>query len=133
MGVASLEQKIQQFEELLEEMREATRTAHEALKQLRLEKREVERYLQNEGRIVVEARVNEVVKNELDKIAPEVKKHTNLIYEKIGQQLDKIIGITLGKELSTRYGTRDLRPELAEKLREWIQEIMDAEFKGVTF
>ena len=124
-GLSQLDQRIQRFEELLEEMREATQEAHSALKQLRIERRDIEKFLSTEGKKLVEERVEEVVKTELDKIGPEVRAQTSLIYTKVGKEIDRLIDIALGKEFAIQHNRSDLRPELAVKLREWILEVIE--------
>lgn len=124
-GISQLDQRIQRFEELLEEMKEATREAHSALKQLIHQRKENEKFLSAEGRRLVEEQVDRVVKTELDKIGPAVREQTGLIYTKVGKEIDKLIDIALGKEFAIQHNREDLRPELAVKLREWILEVIE--------
>jgi len=125
-GPSALEKRIERFEELLEELKGSTREVHEALQQVKYERKEIERLLSSkEIKTLVEDRVNQVVKTELERIGPEVRKQTNLIYAKVGQQIDKLIDLSLGKEFSTRNGRDDLRPRLAAKMKEWIREIVE--------
>lgn len=123
-GPSMLEQRIAHFEELLEQMKAETREAHSVLKQIRNERKEVERLMSTNAKDMVERRVDEVVGKELEKIGPEVRKQTSLIYSKVGKEIDKIIDICLGKEYSQINGREDLRPQLAEKLRDWIRELI---------
>lgn len=126
--MSALEARILEFENKLMEMRDATREANAAIRDLRKERQEIERILgRGEIKQLVHARVEAVVKTELDKIGPEVKKQTQAIYEKVGQQIDKIIDLSLGKKFSTRKGREDIRPALAAHLRNWIREILDSE------
>jgi hypothetical protein len=124
-GLSQLEQRIDQFEKLLEEMKEATREAHGVLKQVRIEHREIERLLSHNAKQMVDDRVAHIVKEELAKIGPEIRKQSNLIYDKVGKQIDKIIDLSLGKEFSSVNGREDLRPELAEKLKVWLMEVIE--------
>lgn len=126
-GLTELDRRIEQFENLLEQMREATREAHSVLKQIRIEHREVERLLSHEARKIVDEQMGKIVKSELDKIGPELKKQSGLIYDKVGKQVDKLIDISLGQEFSRRNGREDLRPQLALKLREWLIEVITDE------
>lgn len=126
--VTALELRINQLNEALEEMREATREAHVAIKGLRDERKQIQQILQGkEVKDMVNDRVNEVVKTELDKIGPEIRRRTNLIYERVGEQINKLIDLSLGKEFATAHNRSDVRPELAAKLREWIKEVTGLE------
>jgi hypothetical protein len=123
-GPTMLELRIARFEELLEEMREATREAHSTLKEVRTQRREIEQMLGSDVRKTVEARVDSVVKGELDKIGPQLREQTSRIYARVTREVDKLIDLSLGKEFSNAHGREDLRPQLAEKMREWIKEVL---------
>jgi hypothetical protein len=124
-GLPALDQKIARFEELLEEMKETTREAHSVLKQLRIERKDIEKALSSaEIKAMVDARVETIVKSELDRIGPELKQQTSKIYARVQREVDKLIDISLGKEFSSVHGREDLRPELAAKLKEWLTEII---------
>lgn len=127
-GLSQLDGKIARFEELIEEMREATSEANSAAKQLRDAKREIETLLTTDVRKLVNTRVSEVIKTELDKIGPEMRKQSSLIYKRVGDQIDKLIDICMGKEFAVNHLRADLRPQLAMKLRIWIREVIDEEF-----
>lgn len=129
-GPTQLEQRIEHFEDLLKQMRQETREAHSVLKQIRLERRDIERHLLTHTKKMVEDRTDEIVKTELDKIGPQVREQTNLIYAKVGHQIDKLIDMSLGKEFSSVHGREDIRPQLAEKLRTWLHEIVEDESRG---
>lgn len=127
-GVSNLEMRISQFETLLDEMKAETREAHSALKFLQRERKEIERLLgSKEIKKLVDARVSEVVGGHLEKIGPEIREQTNLIYARVGEQIDKLIDLSLGREFARQKGREDIRPALAEKLREWIREITGLE------
>lgn len=126
-GPSMLEQRIAHFEELLEQMREETREAHSTLKQIREVHREVKHMLETDVKEMVELRTDKVICDELEKIGPQLKEQTSRIYARVGREVDKIIDISLGKEFSDRNDREDLRPRLAEKLREWLREIIDEE------
>jgi hypothetical protein len=123
-GPTMLELRIARFEELLEEMREATREAHSTLKEVRTQRREIEQMLGTDIRKTVEARVDAVVKAELDKIGPQLREQTSRIYARVTREVDKLIDLSLGKEFSNAHGREDLRPQLALKMREWIKEVI---------
>jgi hypothetical protein len=127
-GPSALEQRIERFEELLEEMRAETREAHSTLKAIRNERREIERLFKaDDVSMLVEKRVTEVVKTKLDEIGPEIRDRTTLVYDKVGQQIDKLIDLSLGKKWTDKHSGEDLRPALAEKLKIWIREVIDKE------
>jgi uncharacterized protein involved in exopolysaccharide biosynthesis len=125
-GISSLDQRIARFEELLEEMKEATQEAHSALKQMRIERREIERFLSTETKQMIEQRVDDIVKKELDHIGPTIREQTNQIYDRVGHEIQRLIDISLGKEFAHANGREDIRPMLALKLRIWLQEIIEA-------
>lgn len=123
-GMSNLEMRISQFEILLEEMRTETMEARSTLKQMQRERREIERLLSSkEIKKLVDDRVHEVVVAHLEKIGPEIREQTTLIYDRVGKQIDKLIDLSLGKEFSKEHGREDIRPALAFKLREWIREV----------
>lgn len=123
-GMSNLERRIDLFETLLQEMRDATRDAHSALKALQKERREFERLLSKEVQTQVDECVAAVVKTELDRIGPMLREHTSEIYDKVNKEVDKLVDLCLGKEFSVRNGREDLRPMLAAKLKEWINEVI---------
>lgn len=124
-SISPLEKRINQFENMLEELRRGVKEGHELLKDLKKERHEIERLLTHDVREMVNDRSEEIVSKELSRIGPTVREQTNLIYSKIGEQIDKLIAIALGSELSTKPGHKDLRPQLAEKLRRWIEEVIN--------
>lgn len=127
-GIDKLEMRIREFEEKIHEMQEATREANMMLRDLKVQRKEVERLLaMGDVKRLVDARVDEVVRGELDRIGPEIRAHTEIIYDKVGEQIDKLIAISLGKEGSLKSKYDDLRPKLAERLRVWIREVIAEE------
>lgn len=124
-GITSLEQKIELFEDLLKQMKEATREAHEALKPLQKERREVERLLKDGPKDRVNEEISAVVVAELKKIGPEIEERSQAIYKKVGEQIDKLIDLSMGKEFATDHGREDLRPALAKKLGIYIREVIE--------
>lgn len=127
-GMSSLDEKISQFESLIDDMKAETREGHATLKLMQRERREIERLLSSkEIKQLVDERVAEVVGTHLEKIGPEIREQTNLIYGRVGEQIDKLIDLSLGKEFARQKGREDIRPALALKLREWIREITGLE------
>lgn len=126
-GAESLDAKIEELLQLLEDLREEKRECHSAQKALRKEREATERYLKTEGAKMIEDAVSRLVKEELDILGPQMRKHTNSIYDKINSETDKLINLCLGKEFSTDHKRIDLRPQLAEKLHVWIREIIRTE------
>jgi uncharacterized protein YukE len=124
-GISHLDQRIARFEELLAEMKEETREAHSTLKEIRTQRREIDQLLGSDVRQMVDARVDAVVKGELDKIGPQIREQTSRIYARVNREVDKLIDICLGKEFSSVHDREDLRPQLAEKLREWLKEVIE--------
>src|SRR4051812_40518747 len=115
--MASLEDQINRFKQARIELDEAVRLAHQTLGDMRRERREIERLLAGDDvKKLVDKRVEQVVKHRLDEIGPEVRKQTHLIYDKVGQEIDKLIELSLGKEFAVK-GRTDVRPELAAKLK----------------
>lgn len=127
-GAESLEERISYFETLLDDMKNETQEAHSVLKLIKHERKDIERLLgSKEIKKMVDDRVSEVVKEHLDKIGPTIRDQTNLIYNKVGQQIDKLIDLSLGKEFSHTHGREDIRPLLALKLKQWIREVIELE------
>lgn len=123
-----LQKKIDEFEKALSDLKDATRDAHAVLKDMKKERKEVEKLFSADTKRIVHEQVDEVVSKELLKITPEIQRLTNQIYTKVGTEIDKIIAISLGKDFTTRFGNKkDLRPVLGAKLREWILEIIEEE------
>lgn len=129
-GTTELEKNIQRFEGILEELRHATREANGALKDLKEERRIIEKMTHDDVKKRVHNEVDKVVRVELEKIGPEIRNQTGRIYAKVGEQVDKLINIAMGREFSTKKGKGDLRPVLAAKLREWIDEILQEDDNG---
>jgi TPP-dependent pyruvate/acetoin dehydrogenase alpha subunit len=126
-GIEHLEAKIAQLEEIMEQLDASKRDARSTLKLLQKERRETEQYMKTIGKEMIEEAVTRLLKQELDIMGPQMREHTNLIYDKIGKETDKLIDLCLGTEFSHRNGREDLRPQLAEKLRIWIKELIRQE------
>lgn len=125
--VTPLEERIAHFEGLLELMKAATRESHSVLKEIKTERKEIERLLSSkEVRQLVHDRIDEVVKAELEKIGPELKKQSGRIYDRVERQVDLLIDLSMGREFSIANGREDIRPQLAKKLRAWIREVIDS-------
>lgn len=123
----SLADQVRKFEMTLADIRQAVREGHQVLRDLRDERRNVERMLTTDVKKMVNDRVEKVVKAELDRIAPEIRASTTQIYQRVGDQADKLINIALGSEFSTRRGKEDIRPVLEAQLRKWIREVLESE------
>lgn len=126
-GMTELEKNILRFEGARDELHAAIRDAHAVLKDLKEERRIIDRMMHDDVKKRVNDKVDKVVRSELEKIQPEIRKQTAKIYEKVGEQIDKLISLSLGKEYSDKKGQSDLRPKLAAKLREFIIEVIDTE------
>ncbi len=126
-GMSELQRNIQTFETLLEDLREEKREIHGLLKDVREERRIIEKMMHDDVKKRVMSEVDKVVRVELEKINPEIRKQTNRIYDKMTEQINKLVDLSLGKEFSTKRGRSDLRPVLAAKLREWILEVIETE------
>lgn len=125
-GLNMLERRIEEFKQALEDMKTSTSEAHSVLKQIRQERREVERLLSTpEIRKLVHDAVSKVVQEELEKLAPELREQSNHIYNKVSKEVDRLLNLSLGKVLSEKRGEEDLRPILAEKFRQWMREIIE--------
>lgn len=121
MARTSLEETINKFEGLLEEMRAETQVAHGVLRDIRAEKKEIDRVMKGDTvRKLVDERLQVVVRAELDRIGPEIKKLSHGVYKKVQEQADMIINICLGQELSNQKDKEDLRPMLAKQLKQWV-------------
>jgi hypothetical protein len=124
-GLSQLDQRIERFEQLLEEMREETREAHSTLKQIHNTRRDIEQMLKTDVKKMVDDRVGQVVVEELDRISPQLKEQTSRIYARVNREVDRLCDLCLGKEFAVRNDREDLRPQLAEKLREWILDVIE--------
>lgn len=123
-GIEHLEAKIAQLEEIMEQLDASKRDAHSALKLLQKERRETEAYLRTTGKEMIEEAVTRMVKAELDIMGPKMREHTNAIYDKINSEVDNLINLSLGEPFSKKENRMDLRPQLAEKLRLWVLEVI---------
>lgn len=126
-GIEHLEAKIAELHELMEQIQEERREANSTLKLLQKERRESERYLRTVGKEMMEEAFSNMLKAELDLLGPRMREHTNSIYDKIATETDRLIDLCLGAEYSASKGRPDLRPQLAEKLKIWVFEIIRQE------
>lgn len=120
-----LEETINKFERLLDEMKEETREAHAVLKQLHIVERSIKKLLSTDVKKLVDDESSVIIRAELEKLGPSLREQTNHIYDRVGREVDKIIDLCMGKEFATANNREDLRPELAAKLRLWLKEIID--------
>lgn len=123
-GLEDLNRSIERFEKASADLREACREAHEATKSAIQIRKELERASQNAVERF-DKMIEDYVAKELEQIGEKATEASNHIYDKVGQQIDILINTALGKHMSRRGRTEDLRPALAKKLREWIQEELD--------
>lgn len=123
-GMSNLEMRITRFEELLEQMKSETREAHSALKQVQHERREIERLLQKGIQKMVDDKIGELVRKELDELGPKMKEWSGSLYGKVGSEIDKLIDLSLGEEFAKEHGRTSIRPLLAIKLKEWLREMI---------
>lgn len=126
-GMTKLEQTINELNESLAALKSEIREGHAVLKGLRHERKQIEKLLSTDVKKMVDDQAGEIIKAELDKLGPGIREQTNLIYDKVGIEIDKMLTLCLGKEFATKHGREDLRPALAAKLREFIQEIITEE------
>lgn len=131
-GPQSLEEKIEHFESLLEQMKEATRESHSVLKALTKERERIEKLLADKTtKELLHKHIDEVVTKELQKIGPEIREKTSLIYGRVGSEIDKLIDLSLGKEHAKAHGREDVRPGLAKAMHEWLREELKKGIEGV--
>lgn len=126
-GIEHLEAKIAELHELMEQLQAEKRDANSTLKLLQKERRDTERYLRTTGHKMMDEAVTRLIKAELDIMGPAMRTHTNAIYDKIGTEVDRLINLCLGAEYTGKKGRPDLRPQLAEKLRIWVKEVIRQE------
>lgn len=127
-GLNMLEKRIEEFNQALLDMKEATSAAHSVLKQIRDERREIEKLFKaDDVKKQVETRVQEVIATKLNEIGPGIDKQTNLIYKKVGEQIDKLIDLSMGEDFSRDHERLSIRPGLALKLKQWLREEIDKE------
>lgn len=94
-----------------------------------LERKVIERLLSEGTTKVVSNQINAAVEKEIKIFGEQLEKRSYTLYNKIGDQVDKIIAIALGNEFQSKRTKgsakhADLRPVLGAKLREWIDEIV---------
>lgn len=119
-GIRTLEENIARLEEATERADAATRDARAALKDLEHKRREVVRLLSTDAPVLVETAINGAVAQGLDDLSEQFQQASRETYDRVIAQVDVILNIALGKPGSTRTGHADLRPELAQMIREWV-------------
>lgn len=120
-GLEDLNKSIERLEEAQKRLREETRLAHEAAQALKEQRQAAER-LVKETMLELEDLIQKKVVKELAELGEQVDKSSNQIYDKVGRQIDLIINLSLGKHKSRAGNTQDIRPMLAEHLKEWLRE-----------
>lgn len=109
---------------LVADLKDAMREAREVLKDVRSERKAIEHLLGPSAKAAVEEKIGALVRQELAEIAPQLRRQSDAIYQRVGNQVDKLIDLAMGKEFSSARGREDNRPLLAAKLREWIDEVI---------
>lgn len=123
-GIEHLEAKIAELREIAEELDASKRDARSTLKLLQKERRDTEVYMRTIVKDMIDESVGRLVKAELDILGPKMREHTSGIYDKINDEVDNLINLSLGEPFSKKENRKDLRPLLAENLRIWILEII---------
>lgn len=124
MSLLTLEENIARLEKATEEARQATREAHAARKDLLRVQKEVEALLGPEVAEQVSRSVNDALRDELRQVLDAAVKASHDTYARVLNQVDLLINLALGKPGKMAGKEKDLRPELAEKIRLWILEQM---------
>lgn len=122
-GLEDLEKSIQRLEQASANCREEARKAHEAAQACKEERKALEaakKDILDEWDKLLEAHV---VK-ELASIGEQADAASAKIYEKVGDQIDILINLTLGEKLTRKKNKVDLRPVLAAGLRKLIDDII---------
>lgn len=122
--LTKLEATIAKLNATIDEARTATREGHELLRGLRDERRAIEKLLAVRAPQLVDDRIDEIVKRELDKLGPELAKQSQRVYDTVQRNIDRLIDLALGKDYATSHDRQDIRPQLASKLRQWIREVV---------
>lgn len=124
MSLTPIEDSINRLLEVQHETRDLLREAHSTLRDLRQIKREIEKLLGPTAHSLVEHEVSTLVKKALDDLTPKLKNFSTETYDRVSDQIQKLIDLAMGQEFSVKAGREDIRPLLALKLRAWIQEII---------
>lgn len=128
MAIRDLEDNIARLTAASERAEEATRQAREAVKDLLAIEKRIQLMIGKELESTVNERINEVATKGLKELGEHFKQASDATYQRVIHQADLLINISLGKEGAVRKDQEDLRPMLAEKLREWVV----AEIRKVT-
>lgn len=123
-GLEELEKAINRFEEAQKNLREEVRLAHQATKEAIQARKALERHAQSAIE-ALDRKIEEYVQKELSQLGEKATEASNHIYDKVGEQIDILIGLSLGEKLSRSKNKVDIRPALAAKLREWIQDELE--------
>lgn len=124
--MGSFEDNIARLEQATTEVREVVAEAHAVLKDMRSERREIERLLGTHAAQLVENRLNGLVKEGMDELGRMLRETSDGIYEKVGQQVDKLINLALGPENAIGHRRENLRPKLALMLQQWVRDEIGA-------
>lgn len=120
-GIEDLEKAIARFEKAQEDLREEVRNAHAATRELKEARKEAHAWM-NENFSRIEQAIVDRVEKELAGLHLEAEQASAMLYEKVGREIDKMVGLALGTK-KTRSGAKmDLRPLLAQHLSQWLRE-----------
>lgn len=120
-GLEDLDKAIERMENAQKKLREETQKAHEAAQALK-EQRQAAQQLIKDTMLELKGLIEEQVHKELEGLGKEAEKASRQIYDKVGRQIDVLIDLSLGKHKSRRGNTSDIRPMLAEQLKQWLKE-----------
>jgi predicted ribosome quality control (RQC) complex YloA/Tae2 family protein len=123
-GIEDLDRTIERFEKAQKALREETRKAHETIQAL-MEQRKLLDNLIKETMSSIESQMEDHVVKQLKDLGEQADKASSHIYDKVGHQIDILIDLSLGKHLSRRRNVEDIRPKLAEHLKEWLREELE--------
>lgn len=122
-ALTSLDEKIADMKAAADDMRSVVSEGHAFLKDLRTERREIERLLEPRAAALVEEHLTRLVKEGMAELGNVLHVQSQGIYERVQGQVDKLINLCLGPEHALGRGkVEDLRPRLAAMLRLWLRD-----------
>lgn len=125
-----LELDIARLEEAARRADESARAAREALADLDRKRREIKRLLATDMPAYVEAVVNDAVATGLEQLEEEFRSASDLVERRMVGQVDKLLNLAFGRPGNRQGRSRDLRPQLAEKIRFWIlEQVREVEYR----
>lgn len=124
-GESTLLVNIARMEQLLADLREERRQANAATKDLNLALREARVFYEKKLRQDFGEHVAGIVKSGLKEYSETTAKAAHDAYSHVQKQIDVLVDLALGRPHETRDGKKvDLRPALAKKLRQAIDEMI---------